>query len=104
MLTSNSGPVLSILVIFIVLYVATFPASSLTFITIPDVFSVYVFIFSSCHVIPPSKLYVVFCNPLSVSSAVIVNVTFSFVHFSGVCVTFIVGAVVSCIVVVEYFV
>ena len=61
----------------IVLYVATFPTASLTFIIIPCVFSIYVLVFSFCHVCPLSKLYASVASPDKLSSALIVNVTLS---------------------------
>ena len=73
-----------------------FPSLSLTFITIPLVFDVYVFDALACHVAPPSKLYAAFARPDWESVAFTVNVTFWFVHLSGFPVTFvIVGAVWS---------
>ena len=85
-------------------YVAIFPAISFTFITIPAVFSVYVLFVSACQVAPPLKLYASACNPLSVSVAVIVNFTAPFVQSNGSCATLIVGAVVSWIWILAYFV
>ena len=100
------GFVVSILVIFIALCVYTFPSVSLTFITIPFVFVLYVLVFPVCQVVPPSKLYGVACNPealysvppISITSLTpfIVNVTEPFVHSVVFCVTFvIVGALSS---------
>ena len=95
--TSSIGPSLSMFDIFIVWYVASFPASSLTFITIPAVFWLYVFVLSACHVFPPSKLYAFSCNPLSLSWAITVNVTSLFVHPSLCPSTSIVGNTLSSI-------
>ena len=65
-------------------------------------FSVYVFVFSFCHVVPPSKLYVsVAFNPDCVSAAPFtVNVTLFFVHSVVFPVTLvIVGTVLSILVI-----
>ena len=40
-----------------------FPSLSLTFITIPLVFDVYVLDALDCHVAPPSKLYAASASP-----------------------------------------
>ena len=97
----NVGPCLSILFTYIV-FSAIFPASSLTFITIPAVFWSYVFVFSACHDSPPSKLYACAWSPLSLSCAFTVNVTLWFVHSVGFPVTSNVGSTVSWIVAVAY--
>ena len=89
------GAWLSILFILITDDVATFPTASLTFIIIPCVFFVYVFVFSFCHVCPLSKLYASVASPDKLSSAFIVNVTLSLVHFSFPVTFFIVGAWLS---------
>ena len=61
-----------------------FPSLSLTFITIPLVFDVYVLDELACHVAPPSKLYAASASPDSGSTLLsllsfapfTVNVTF----------------------------
>ena len=96
--------IFSILSIFIVLYVVIFPTASLTFITIPFVFSVYVLVFPFCHVWPLSKLYASEAKPDNLSSAFIVNVISFLCHFSFPVTPVIVGACLSIFIVPISFV